>query len=91
MYVLQCLTGKADHNFVTVTLSCIVTMVTIIARVFTTLVFTPDDVQGEIYPIKLQYFITTFTVDVNYSVGIFPHIIIMLTLLFYYGNHHKDK
>ena len=67
-----------------------VTMVTIIARVFTTLILTPDDVQGEIYPIKLQYFITTFTVIVNYSVGIPLHIII-LALLFYYGNHHKER
>ena len=67
-----------------------VTMVAIVARVFTTLVITPDDVQGEIYPIKLLHFITTFTVIVNYSVGIPLHTI-MLTLLFYYGNHHKDK
>ena len=58
---------------------------------FTTLVYTPDDVQGEIYPIKkLYHFITTFTVIVNYSVGIPLHII-MLTLLFYYGNHHKVR
>ena len=67
-----------------------VTIVTTVARVYTTLVITPDDVQGEIYPIKLQYFITTFTVIVNYSVGI-PLLTIMLTLLFYHGNHHKDK
>ena len=90
MYVLQCLTGKVDYNFVTVTLSCMVTMVTIISRVITTLVLTPDDVQGEMYPIKSQHFITTFTVIVNYSVGIPLHTI-MLTLLFYYGNYHKDK
>ena len=61
-----------------------------IARVFTTLVLTPNDVQGEIWPIRLQYFITIFTVMVNYSVGIPLHII-MLMLLFYYGHPEKKE